>query len=146
MKAHGLPDRTFTFWVTAISLLYSSDGQLIPSAFTRRISTLVDNTSYLHFSGIICFPDNKQKPKSDYRYSCIFIGQATYPRDYYTFSFLSYLYESNLTIPLPKPIWFTLCKRKIKTKEEKHYFPYSFPFLVKQAHSEFKEKRTNAFH
>lgn len=73
MKAHGLPDNTFTFWVTAISLIYSSDGQLIISAFARRISTLVDNTSYLHLSGIICFPQNKQKPKSDYKYSCIFM-------------------------------------------------------------------------
>ena len=63
MKACSVPDETFTFWVTAISLLYSRDGQLIHSAFTSRISTLVDNTTYLHFSGSICSTHAKKKKK-----------------------------------------------------------------------------------
>ena len=48
------PVSIFTFW-GSISLLNSRDVQLIASAFARRISILVDNTTTLHLSGIICF-------------------------------------------------------------------------------------------
>jgi len=43
------------------SLLYSRDVQLIASAFARRISILVDNTTNLQLLGIICFAQAKGK-------------------------------------------------------------------------------------
>lgn len=110
MKAHGLPDNTFTFWVTAISLLYSSDGQLIISAFARRISTLVDNTSYLHLSGIICFPQNKKKKsKVRLRVFMHLYGQTTNP--------LWSRFEKRTIRSVHLSIWFTLDKRKIKREK-----------------------------
>jgi len=44
-----------------VSLLYSRDVQLIASAFARRISILVDNTTTLQLLGIICFAQAKGK-------------------------------------------------------------------------------------
>jgi hypothetical protein len=55
------PEGTIIFWGST-SLLYSRDVQLIASAFARRISILVDKTTTLHLSGIICFV-HKEKGK-----------------------------------------------------------------------------------
>lgn len=53
--------KAFDLSGTVISLLNSRDAHCIDSAFARRISILVDKTSYLHLEVTICLQTTKHK-------------------------------------------------------------------------------------
>lgn len=57
LRHQVVPGNVFALTGTAFSL-YSSEVHVIASAFERRISTFVDRTWYLDFSGIICLFSN----------------------------------------------------------------------------------------
>lgn len=59
---------------TGLSLLNSREVHSIGSAFARWISTLVDKTSNLHFSGMICFQTTKHQ---GYTHACIKLANGS---------------------------------------------------------------------